>query len=73
MSKWLCLSKETENLAALGTDPNALSTEMADLAAFYGVTYDTSAKDETVAPLIQAVIDAAGPEGTATSANADRS
>jgi phage-related baseplate assembly protein len=60
------LSKETENLTALGTDPNALSADMAALAAFYGVTYDTSAKDETVAPLIQAVIDAAGPEGTAT-------
>ena len=61
------LSKETENLTALGTDPNALTTEMADLAAFYGVTYDNGSTNQSVAPLIQAVIDAAGPEGTATS------
>lgn len=60
------LSKETENLTALGTDPNALTPDMAALAAFYGVTTTPSSKDETVAPLIQAVIDAAGPEGTAT-------
>jgi phage-related baseplate assembly protein len=60
------LSKETENLTALGTDPNALSADMAALADFYGVTYESSAKDATLAPLIQAVIDAAGPEGTAT-------
>jgi phage-related baseplate assembly protein len=59
------LSKEIENLEALGTDPNALSPAMSELAAFYGV--DTAGlKDSTAAPLIRAVIDAAGPGGTAT-------
>lgn len=59
------LSKEIENLEALGTDPNALSAGMSALATFYGV--DTAGlKDHTAAPLIRAVIDAAGPGGTAT-------
>ncbi len=59
------LSKEIENLEALGTDENTLSAAMSALATFYGV--DTAGlKDLTAAPLIRAVIDAAGPGGTAT-------
>ena len=59
------LSKEIENLEALGTDENTLSAAMSALATFYGV--DTAGlKDSTAAPLIRAVIDAAGPGGTAT-------
>lgn len=61
------LSKEIENLEALGTDTNALTAPMAALAAFYGVTLTESSKDFTVSPQIRAVIDAAGPNGTATS------
>ena len=61
------LSKEIENLEALGTDPNALSTEMATLAAFYGVPTNENSKDSLIAPQVRAVIDAAGPNGTATS------
>jgi phage-related baseplate assembly protein len=38
---------------------------MSTLAAFYGVDV-TGLKDSTAAPLIRAVIDAAGPGGTAT-------
>lgn len=60
------LSKEIENLETLGTDPNALSLGMEALAAFYGVTTTTASKDVTVSPEIRAVIEAAGPGGTAT-------
>jgi phage-related baseplate assembly protein len=59
------LSKEIENLEALGTDENTLSAAMSVLATFYGVD-TTGLKDSTAAPLIRAVIDAAGPGGTAT-------
>jgi len=61
------LSKEIENLEAIGLDPNALTAPMAALAAFYGVPVLPSDKDLTVSPQIRAVIDAAGPNGTATS------
>ena len=60
------LSKEIENLEALGVDPNGLSAAMSTLAAFYGVTVTPSDKDSTIAPQIRTVIDAAGPGGTAT-------
>ena len=59
------LSKEIENLEALGTDENTLSAAMSSLATFYSVD-TTGLKDSTAAPLIRAVIDAAGPGGTAT-------
>ncbi len=60
------LSKEIENLEALGLDSNALTAPMAALAAFYGVTEIEGLEDLRVSPLIRAVIDAAGPNGTAS-------
>ncbi len=63
------LSKETQNLEALGVSPNSLSPAMSALATFYGVTTGTAAgitDDESAAPAIQSVIDAAGPRGQAT-------
>ena len=61
------LSKEVENIEALGTSANTLSAEMNALATFYGITILDSDKDAQLAPQIRAVIDAAGPGGTATS------
>tara|TARA_B100001063_G_scaffold245998_1_gene283493 strand:- start:1087 stop:2073 length:987 start_codon:yes stop_codon:yes gene_type:complete len=60
------LSKEIENLEALGLDSNALTAPMSALAAFYGVTEIEGLEDLRVSPLIRAVIDAAGPNGTAS-------
>lgn len=60
------LSKEVENIEALGTSTNTLSAEMNALATFYGITILESDKDAQLAPQIRAVIDAAGPGGTAT-------
>lgn len=60
------LSKEVENIEALGTSLNALSAEMSALASFYGITIADNEKDAQIAPQIRAVIDAAGPGGTAT-------
>ena len=64
------LSKETQNLQALGTATASLSAAMTALATFYGVAsgQGTSAtNDATAATAIQSVIDAAGPRGQATS------
>ena len=58
------LSKEKNNLEALGTATSSLSTAMAQLATFYGVSGQTN--DAAASAAIAAVIDAAGPEGTAT-------
>jgi phage-related baseplate assembly protein len=60
------LSKEVENIEALGSSSNTLSLEMSALASFYGITILESDKDAQLAPQIRAVIDAAGPGGTAT-------
>jgi phage-related baseplate assembly protein len=60
------LSKEVENIEALGSSSNTLSPEMSALASFYGITILESDKDAQLAPQIRAVIDAAGPGGTAT-------
>ena len=60
------LSKEVENIEALGASANTLSTDMSDLATFYGITISDSDNDAQLAPQIRAVIDAAGPGGTAT-------
>lgn len=64
------LSKEKANLLALGTSTSQLSADMVALATFYGVsTGGTSGinNDSQASTAIAAVIDAAGPEGTATS------
>ena len=60
------LSKEVENIENLGSSVNTLSAEMSALASFYGITILGSDKDAQLAPQIRAVIDAAGPGGTAT-------
>lgn len=64
------LSKEKANLLALGTSTSGLSSEMATLATFYGISTGTGTQitnDSQASTAIAAVIDAAGPEGTATS------
>lgn len=64
------LSKEKTNLLALGTSTSVLSPEMVSLATFYGISTGGSTgitNDSQASTAIAAVIDAAGPEGTATS------
>ena len=64
------LSKEKTNLLALGTSTSQLSADMVSLATFYGVSTGGSTgitNDSQASAAIAAVIDAAGPEGTATS------
>lgn len=64
------LSKEKTNLLALGTSTSVLSPEMVSLATFYGISTGGSTgitNDSQASAAIAAVIDAAGPEGTATS------
>ena len=60
------LSKEVENIENLGASVNSLSAAMSALATFYGITILDSDNDAQLAPQIRAVIDAAGPGGTAT-------
>ena len=63
------LSKETQNLVALGRATSSLSSAMRTLAEFYMVDLtvpDAPANDAAVADAIQAKIDAAGPRGQAT-------
>jgi phage-related baseplate assembly protein len=60
------LSKEVENIEALGTSANTLSAEMSALATFYGIAILDNDKDAQLAPQIRAAIDSAGPDGTAT-------
>ena len=63
------LSKETQNLQALGTANSSLTQPMQDLAAFYGVAVgglNEPQNDAAAAVAIQAVIDSAGPRGQAT-------
>lgn len=60
------LSKETQNLQALGTATSGLSAAMADLVAFYGVDPSTVSNDAQASVAVQAVIDQAGPRGQAT-------
>lgn len=63
------LSKETQNLQALGTAASGLTEDMIALATFYGVSTGEGTQvlnDLQASAAIQAVIDNAGPRGQAT-------
>lgn len=62
------LSKELENLEALGTSSSTLSTEMAALLTFYSIASSNVNNDEQASALIRTEIENAGPDGTATPA-----